>query len=531
MIASRRFTAVLAKVGPVQAAVPRFLSQTLISGSLLEAVLPAGAGLYVLTFIAAAAARLFFAYPIETGEGASLEAVRGILRGEPLYSQPTLEHVPQIYGPLYFYAAAAVSLVIGPGFAALRLTSLVASFGSLLLTYLLVKRETGSAAAGVLAAGVFAACYPLAGGALDLGRVDALLVCLMLGAVYASRSTGFPAAVVAGVCIGLALLTKQAAAPIALVLIAYFALVERWRLVGYLAGLLVSVSVSLVVLELQSGHLATLFLVLLPLQHGALEQRLGLFWRTDVLPRYTIALVLGGLFIFARLMDGMRRTALFYALVGTAMLATAWASESNAGAFANVLLPAYAVLAIVFALGLHEMLRQLRHLPDASRHFWGFGVGIGILQLVLLIYQPRAMVPYRSDGWADERLAARLASLPGQVFAPDYDAYLLGSGRPEQPYSGALAELLGGYGGTLVPEGEGVMQTLSARLARREYDRVVLDPESQFFFFSGALREAGYVDSGPLFDADDEIWLWRTGVTPKAELYVPAERIASSGRH
>ena len=118
-------------------------------GVSLQATLIACAGVYVAAFVSAGAARLFFPYPLEITEGASLEAVRGILAGQPLYSQPTPEHVPLIYGPVYFYAAALVAFATGgPSFAALRLVSLLASIGSIGLTTLLVRRETGSAALG-----------------------------------------------------------------------------------------------------------------------------------------------------------------------------------------------------------------------------------------------------------------------------------------------------------------------------------------------------------------------------------------------
>jgi hypothetical protein len=68
------------------------------------------------------------------------------------------------------------------------------------------------------------------------------------------------------------------------------------------------------------------------------------------------------------------------------------------------------------------------------------------------------------------------------------------------------------------------------RLQRREFDYVVLDPESPLFIFKGIVDRTGYVDAGPLFPSGDEFWLWRTGIEPKAEVYVPAERLPSEKR-
>jgi hypothetical protein len=66
----------------------------LTSLDVLQGVVVCGGSLHILVFIAAAVFRLSFAYPLEVTEGASLEGVRGIRRGQPLYGQPTLEHVP-----------------------------------------------------------------------------------------------------------------------------------------------------------------------------------------------------------------------------------------------------------------------------------------------------------------------------------------------------------------------------------------------------------------------------------------------------
>jgi hypothetical protein len=69
------------------------------------------------------------------------------------------------------------------------------------------------------------------------------------------------------------------------------------------------------------------------------------------LPQFTLALVLGPLFLLARARAGDYRSVIFYLLAGASMIGVAWASNSSSGAAANVRLPAYAILAILFALG------------------------------------------------------------------------------------------------------------------------------------------------------------------------------------
>jgi hypothetical protein len=520
---------VIVKVGSAHVELARGQAQALIAPRTLQVVLLGGACVYIALFIGVSLSRLLVPFPLEITEGASLETVLGLLRGQPLYREPTVQHVPMIYGPVYFYAAALVSRVTGPGFTALRVVSLLASLVSIGLVYLLVKHETESVSAGVLAAGLLAATYPLSGGALDLGRVDALALCLMLAALYACRLLGSRAALVAGLCAGVGVLTKQAMAPIAAALVLYMAIGTRQRLVVFSAALAASIGIPLLALEVQSGQWATLFLLQLPRQHQVLDLRLGQFWTSAILPRFSLGLLLGGLFIVERIRRGQRDTGVFYSLTLISMLGVAWISDANPGAADNVLLPACAILAIAFALGLHEGLTLLSPGPNGQQAFWAYGVGVGIFQLLLLAQNPRLLAPYHSDLWADQRLAATLQALPGKVYAPDFDAFMRDANEPEQPYAGSAAELLGGYGGVMAPAGGVWLESVRAALRAREYNYVVLDPESAWTFFKGAAEQSGFVDQGPLFPDGDEFWLWRTGQTPKAEVYVPKERLTGTG--
>src|SRR5262245_26729943 len=64
---------------------------------------------FIVAFVVAAAFRLTYPFPLEVTEGAAIVQVQRVLEGQPLYLQPTLEHVPLIYGPLYFYVSSLVA--------------------------------------------------------------------------------------------------------------------------------------------------------------------------------------------------------------------------------------------------------------------------------------------------------------------------------------------------------------------------------------------------------------------------------------
>ena len=100
------------------------------------------------------------------------------------------------------------------------------------------------------------------------------------------------------------------------------------------------------------------------------------------------------------------------------IVGVAWASRSGGGGAQNVLLPAFATLAILFGFGLHEALRQFAGASVRARTFQGYLLGLGVLQLALLAYDPRPIVPYRADRVADGQLAAAIAVFPGLFLHP-----------------------------------------------------------------------------------------------------------------
>src|SRR4029453_3921595 len=184
-------------------------------GSVLRILLLAIAGLFVLTYLGVAVARLSYPFEVEPLEGGSLTQVRRILAGEPVYVPPTLDFTPYPYTPLYFYLSAGVAAVTGIGFAPLRFVSLAASLGSMVLIYRFVRRETGSLICAFLSAALFAATFRLGGAWFDIARVDSLMMfLLLLGAFIWRKASSGGAAFTAGFVMGLSFLTKQTALPV-----------------------------------------------------------------------------------------------------------------------------------------------------------------------------------------------------------------------------------------------------------------------------------------------------------------------------
>src|SRR6266540_1825576 len=154
--------------------------------------------------------RLRYPFELEWLEWASVDHVRTILAGEPLYAKPSLDFIPLTYTPGYFYLAAGLSWILGVGFLPLRMISIAAAVALLSVLFCLAWREVREIRAGVLAAGLFAAMFGWTDGWLDVGRTDSLFLLLTCLAIYVLRwHSSLRAAVLAGVLISLAFLVKQ----------------------------------------------------------------------------------------------------------------------------------------------------------------------------------------------------------------------------------------------------------------------------------------------------------------------------------
>jgi 4-amino-4-deoxy-L-arabinose transferase-like glycosyltransferase len=495
----------------------------------MQVVLLGGALAYVVVFLVTALLRLGYPYPLEPTEPASLAEVGRILSGQPLYVPPTLDYVPVVYGPIYFYVCALVAELIGPTFTALRLVSLLASIGSILVVFGLVQRETGSRLAAAVAAGLLAGSNAFAETAMDIGRVDALFTFFVLSAVLAARigslRTGRSRWLTlggSGVLMGLAVFTKlpTAAAPIALGILVGVTLCLGKKVVAVAAGLCVSAGLILGQLRLQSGTWATWYLWDLPGQHAIARELVGRFWFVDVLPRFFVSLLLGPVFLLGLAARGDRSALFFYTPAFLSIVGVAWASRSGGGGAQNVLLPAFAVLAILLGLGLHEGLRGFAGTSGQTSTFRGYLVAVCLIQFALLVYDPRVTVPYRLDRVADEELAAAVSALPGPVFAPAFGGYTT-SAQGQQPLMGAVDELTGGFGGSMTAEGIRWRADLDRALKQHYFRYVLL--ETRDCCLKDTVVAAGYVEKGALIRQEDNFYSWKAARTPEAQLYAAPE--------
>ena len=353
---------------------------------------------------------------------------------------PSLAYVGWTYTPLYYLASAAVAAFTGIGFLPLRLVSLVASLAAMTTLAAIVTRETGDRVAGLLAAGLFAATFRLSGAWMDTGRVDSLFVALTLVTIaVGSRARGVRGGIGLGALAFAAFFTKQSALIALLPALAALALRRPRAGVTAFAVLGILVAGSTVALDALTGGWYRYY-VIDELSHQPWSHSTWIgFWTRDLLRDLWPGLLgaAGALWVAGRSRGWQRGPVLYYAAAAAGLIASAWISRLHTGGYDNVLMPAYAAVALLAGLAYGS-------LPPAGR-----GVGarraallVVLGQLGLLAYPIAAQIPTPADRAAGAALLARLRAVPGPVLVLRHPWYAVQTGRGSFAQEEAIGDVL-----------------------------------------------------------------------------------------
>ena len=411
-------------------------------------LVPTGAFLFV------ALRRIGYPYELEWLEGGAVEIVRRVASGHSIYVQPSLHYVPYPYTPLYFWVCGILSHVIGVGFLPLRLVSLLSSLGCCAMLVAIVRRETGDVVAGVLASGLFMVTFAVSGAWLDIGRVDSFALCLLLMSLYVGRRVeSVRGGLILGLLMFLAFMAKQsdlvAGAPVLIFLL----FVRRRSGVAALltvSGLVVG---STLVLDART-HGWYGYYVFTELTHqGVVSSVWSTFFTQDLwhVP-WVIGLAIVGVALNVRHPDcSWPRASLFWPVATSGLLLSAFVSRLHSGGGEDVLIPAYAGLAILGAMGYAAIIRGAQvQLPAGlvARRSWKPAVvaaGLALIaatQIAALHYSPGKYVPTASDEAAGRSFIDLVRRTPGPVIVSNHPYYDTLAGKASWAQGEAVHDVL-----------------------------------------------------------------------------------------
>ena len=458
--------------------------------SLLKRLALGAAAAFALTFVVVATLRLSYPYDLEWMEGGVVDTVARVLAGAPIYVEPTVDFVPYIYTPLYYYVAAAVSKVLGAGYTAPRLVSFAAILICAAILFSWGRREAKSRVAGAMAAGLFLATYRVSGYFFDLARVDSLAVCFLLGGAYVARFSARPAAgALAALLLVLAVFTKQQMLIPSIAVLT--SLVWRCRLAASLA--LGTWGIAMVVAGLglnaaSDGWFRT-YALDSPLTHPIVPYMWWRFWAVDVLARLPV------MFVAFIVLLRQRKTLWpaetrhvgfpFLVVVFIGVLLSSWAARVHQGGWHNVNMPMHAMLCLACGIATAGVERLRLPSPTPSQRssasesttaspsalkrlerlilvspllVWG----AWCLQFAHLGYLPWKQVPTRETRTAVSELLDIVRAQAGDVWVISHGFVSPRAGKPTYAHAMAVDDILRSPG--VQHRGREVKALMAARL-------------------------------------------------------------------
>jgi dolichyl-phosphate-mannose-protein mannosyltransferase len=427
------------------------------------------------------ARRLTYPFELEWMEGGSLIQVLRLLQGKPLYTEPDLSYIPFIYPPFYYYISAlAIRLTNNHSFTPLRLVSIVATLGTIVLIYQIVREGTRSRYWGLISAGLFAAAFRLGGAWFDIARVDMLFLFLLVAGTYALIRGGRFSGLLAGMLFALAFYAKQTALlPVAAVW-ALFLLRQEWRRAGQLGGAFLILSLTLFLVENHASNGWYQYYVFALPSHYQLPSPvwLALFATgSTLIGPLAVALVLGFLPLVMAPRDYVSGNRGIMTVLTLSAVVIAIVGDTHVGGYDNAKLPALASVTIMAGLGgawLETLARSRDQRPAMLLLY-----GLLAVQFAVLHYDIAAQVPSGADRQAGEELLRSIAETPGEILVPYHGYLALLAGKQPSAHQVMLWDLHGNFGEMDEQNWPGLEETIAAALQDHRFSRILLDREDQ----------------------------------------------------
>lgn len=489
-----------------------------LSSDVVKYILIICAVTYPLVYLIVAGNRISYPFELEWMEGGHVDHVRRVLSGQQLYVEPSLEFVPYIYTPLYFYISAIFAKLLGAGFFPLRLVSSLASVGCFATIFESVRRETESPIFGILSTCLFAATYRISGAWFDIARVDSLFLLFLLCSVFLLRFYhSYGSLFFAGILMSLSFLTKQIALVVAMPLVIYCLLcLPRYSKYIYPLTLSLIIGLSTILLNLVSDGWYCYYVFELPKQHPIVTSALTGFWHHDLFDPLFIALAISLIHFICLVSNRRSRDFIYFFLLFVGMIGASWFSRLHSGGYDNVLFPAYTVISISFGLGVQVltsdiMVRSPKDSESISSNvrvlLQYFVVLICAIQLLALVYNPLDQLPTREDSNAGHAFVQMLSNIEGEVFVPFHGFLPALAGKRTYAQGMAIKDIWRGKDSEIKGK---LRRQIVAAIRSEEFDAIILDMD---FWNLQQEIEKEYVLKGRVFDRGDVFWPvtgWRT---------------------
>lgn len=355
-----------------------------------------------------------FPLHLDLMEGTVLQHAERAARLAEVYPSPSPEYVPLAYNALYYYVAAPFIALFGPSLTVLRLVSIAGMLMCGFLIYRIVKRHTGSAWWGFIAAALAAAAYRAMDSHLDTAHSDSWFLCTALAGSYLLDVNRSRAWNIGGVLMLVASFWfKQHGALFALGGLAFLTLREgRQSWPYWLAAAIAGPAVYLLAGPRLFGSHFHYFTWTVPSAWSELHLSSLDRYARFIIKHYGVLVVASTILMVNALQRGIRHLGIWEVQLVFAVL-SGLMGALDPGSSDNVFIAAGTWFIVVGSIALHRFAdvsaRSRSQFIQTGALFVSFG---------LLAYDPRTViVSNRADAsYAD--FLSMLNAVPGTVYAP-----------------------------------------------------------------------------------------------------------------
>lgn len=429
--------------------------------------------------------RIGYPLDLEWMEGGMLCHALRAMQGKPIYGPPSVEFISYLYTPFYPLLVAALGHVVGLSYVlgrAVSVASLFVACGVIVLAARNHGQRGGQLRAtvwGFVGVGLFCSAFPHTEAWYDLARNDSLFLALTASALYLlfGRARRPIPVALAGLCMGLAFLTKQTASVFVLASGLALLLLDWRRLLIYVPSVGLVAGGGVLAFQQTSAGWFWRYVFEMHQGHAFYPKRLWPETELELLQLFPALAGLSALWLLVTLVlwlvSGKRPTErgkraatwLYFALVGVFVaalgFATQWAEQ-------NAYIPAVYFMSLFAAIAATDLSQRLTSLRPSFGACASFVIGLALAaQLVSLRYSPKPHVPPPGDWRAARALLGELARARGPVLVPYHPFYPYLVGKPTHYHQMGINDV--------TRAGHAMPGDIHARIEAGYYDMIVLD--------------------------------------------------------
>lgn len=468
---------------------------------------------YIALMLYVTLSRIAYPFELEWMEGGSVEQLDLIMQSKQIYTPPSINYIPYIYTPMYYWASIPFAKVFGIGLFPMRLVSFLSTLGCLLLTFLIINQLTKDKLLSLTGAGLFAATFNIGGAWFDLARVDMLFMLFYLFAVFiliSNRDTKW--LLISSLIAFCGFLTKQSAMFLFFPVSVYLLIYERKKSWYFNIPFWSLLILSTVYFSMSSDGWYYFWNFTLPADHRWTKKVFILFWTFDIIRPLGVSLAFIIMIFLTKKWKENKNNLLLYLSIIIGAVICSYSSRLHYGGYANVLIPIYAILSIFMPLGVKYVLGMFSEESNKIIHILVYT--LLIFQFITLLYSPGKMIPTKADEKAGWELVNTIKSFKGDVYVPGNIYFSRVAGKKQFSHGLLLWDLMQ----STTKYSKSIEKELIQALESGRFDAIISynQMESNYPKFTEYYYPARKVQT-------DESLLWaKTGFTTRPEfIYLP----------